>query len=235
MTDGHVEVRPFTSYVADRRPDVPTSSISFGEVRDTKVKVRRVFACSDLADSVQIVSELIALQLPIDWTTFAWPDTPKLGNIVLVKGDPKWAWQPAAPAFEVHAMDVPAATTVDTFVVDHVVLLVPDLATAVQRFDTIGLQPRLRMDVGGRPAAFFRAGTVIEVIESPVRQASVYGIVVTAVESLETVALSWRALGLSVGDIKDAIQPGRRIMTIHDLDIGFAVMTPDNATVTRQR
>jgi hypothetical protein len=32
---------------------------------------------------------------------------------------------------------------------------------------------------------------------------------------------------LSIGDIKDAIQPGRRIMTIHDLDAGFAVMSAD--------
>lgn len=86
------------------------------------------------------------------------------------------------------------------------------------------------MRVQDRPAAFFRAGPVIEVIESPVRQASIYGIAVTSEDSLESLALSWKSLGLSVGEVKDAIQPGRRIMIVHDLDAGFAVMTPDRAT-----
>jgi len=86
------------------------------------------------------------------------------------------------------------------------------------------------MEVQGRPAAFFRCGPVIEVIESPVRQASIYGIAVTAEDSLESLALSWKARGLSIGSIKAAVQPGRRIMTVRDLDAGFAAMSPDQAT-----
>ena len=88
--------------------------------------------------------------------------------------------------------------------------------------------PRLRMQVGDRPAAFFRGGPVIEVIESPVRQASIYGIAVAAEQPLESLALAWRSMGLAVGTVKKAIQPGRRIMTIHDLDAGFAVMSQDS-------
>lgn len=175
-----------------------------------------------------MMSTLAALQLPIDWTIFGWPQIPQLADIALTTGDPKWAWEPAAPAFEVRTMDVPQATSVSDFEIDHVVLLVPDLTMAIGRFDRIGLVPRLRMKVSGRPAAFFRGGPVIEVIESPVRQASIYGIAVAADNSLESLALEWKSRGLAVGRIKDAIQPGRRIMTIHDLDASFAVMSPDN-------
>ncbi len=175
------------------------------------------------------MSTLTALQLPIDWTIFGWPETPRLGDIVFATGDPKWAWAPTTPAFEIHTMEVPHGTSVGGFTVDHIVLLVPDLDAAIIRFDGIGVQPRLKMLVSGRPAAFFRAGPVVEVIESPVRQASIYGIAVTAETSLEALSLTWRSLGLSVGDVKDALQPGRRIMTVRDLDAGFAVMSPDRA------
>jgi len=172
---------------------------------------------------------LTALQLPIEWSEFGWPEAPRLGNVALTTGDPKWAWTPSAPAFGMHTMEVPPTTEVLGFVIDHVVLLVPDLAAAISRFDTIGLEPRLKMKVRGRPAAFFRGGPVIEVIESPVRQASIYGIAVGAEDSLESLSIAWKAKGLSVGDVKDAIQPGRRIMTVHDLDAGFAVMSQDAA------
>jgi hypothetical protein len=124
-------------------------------------------------------------------------------------------------------MGRPHSTEVDGYSVDHVVLLVPELGDAIGTLGRVGLEPRLRMPVGGRPAAFFRAGPVLEVIESPVRQPSLFGIAITAAEPLEAVALRWRSMGLSVGDIKPAIQPGRRIVTIHDLDAGFAVMSPD--------
>ncbi len=165
--------------------------------------------------------------LPIDWTAFGWPESPSLGGIALVTSDPKWAWEPAAPACDVHTMDVAMAVDVPGFVIDHVVLLVPSLDRAIARFGRIALQPRLEMMVRGRPAAFFRAGPLIEVIESPVRQDSIYGIAVTAEESLEALALRWKSLGLTVGDVKAAIQPGRRIMTVHNLDAGFAAMTPE--------
>ncbi|MCL1601976.1 MAG: hypothetical protein M3112_10670 [Actinomycetia bacterium] len=176
------------------------------------------------------MSILTAIQLPIDWTLFAWPEVPLLGGVTLTTGDPKWAWAPSAPALPIHTMEEPEAIDVAEFTIDHVVLLVPDLDGAISSFDRIGLVPRLKMQVGGRPAAFFRGGPVIEVIESPVRQASIYGLAVAFEQSLESLALTWKARGLSVGTVKDAIQPGRRIMTVHDLDAGFAAMSQDLAT-----
>ncbi len=181
------------------------------------------------------MSILTAVQLPIDWTLFDWPEIPRLGGIALTTGDPKWAWEASAPAFPVHTMEQPEATPISGFVMDHVVLLVPDLDVAISSFGLIGLVPRLKMLVGGRPAAFFRAGPVVEVIESPVRQASIYGIAVTAGHSLESLALEWKAKGLAVGTVKDALQPGRRIMTVHDLDAGFAVMSEDLAAPVDSR
>ena len=207
------------------------SIASFGEVRDTRMKVRRAFLCLPERKSGYrvTISILTAIQLPIDWTLFDWPEIPSLGGVTLTTGDPKWAWEPSAPALPIHTMEAPEAIGVAEFTIDHVVLLVPDLDGAISSFDRIGLMPRLKMQVGGRPAAFFRGGPVIEVIESPVRQASIYGLAVTYEHSLESLALSWKARGLSVGTVKDAIQPGRRIMTVHDLDAGFAVMTKDLA------
>ena len=128
-------------------------------------------------------------------------------------------------------MEALEGRNVEGFEVDHVVLMVPDLNRAITTLGRIYLSPRLRMTIpGDRKAAFFRVGPGLEVIEAPVRQTSLYGIAVSAEESLESLSLSWKARGLQVGEIKQAIQPGRRIMTLHDVDAGFAVMSPDRAT-----
>ncbi len=172
---------------------------------------------------------ITSLRLPIDWTILGWPEVPSLGGIVLETGDPAWGWDPAAPAFPTAIHDAPDGDDVADFVIDHVVYLVPDLDSAVASLGRAGLTPRLRMPVGGRPAAFFRAGPVLEVIETPVREPSLYGIALATTESLESVAIAWKARGLSVGSIKPAIQKGRRIMTVHELEAGFAVMSADGA------
>jgi hypothetical protein len=182
------------------------------------------------------MATLRALRLPIDWTALGWPAHPDLGGVVLANGDPEWSWEPSAPAFPVRTMATPVGETVPDFTLDHVVLLVPDLERAVSTLDRVGVEPRLRMRIpGDRLAAFFRVGTVLEVIEAPVRQASLYGVAATTTLSLESLALAWRARGLEVGDVKPAVQPGRRIMTIHGFDAGFAVMSEDGAAPTPRR
>lgn len=178
-------------------------------------------------------TRITSLSLPIDWTSLGWPERPSLGGIVVDEGDPAWSWDPTAPAFAVQIHDPDPGTPVEGFTIDHVVLLVPLLDAAIGTLDRVDLQPRLKMRItGDRPAAFFRVGPVLEVIEAPVRQASLYGVALTSEEPLETVALRWRSLGLSIGDIKPAIQPGRRIMTIHDVEAGLAVMSQDGAAVS---
>jgi len=177
------------------------------------------------------MSQITSVRLPIDWTQFGWPATPKLGSITLTAGDPAWAWSPTAPALAVHTLDLAEGDTVEGFGVDHIVVLVPNLDTTIATLGRVDLIPRLRMKVSGRPAAFFRAGTVLEVIESPVRDASLYGIALSSTTSLESLSLTWKSLGLDVGTVKPAIQPGRRIMTVHGLDAGLAVMSEDGAAI----
>lgn len=214
-------------------------SISFGEVRDTK---RRRFVGPPrgrrirppAVGTLRDVTAITSVRLPIDWTDLAWPEIPVLGSIALSTGDPEWAWTPAAPAFPIRTHEPPSGTEVEAFTVDHVVLLVPSLDAAIETLERVDLAPRLRMQVSGRPAAFFRVGTVLEVIESPVRQPSLYGIALSTDSSLESIALEWRALGVEVGDIKPAIQPGRRIVTIHGMDAGLAVMSADRAVEPRR-
>jgi len=181
------------------------------------------------------MTSIAGLQLPIDWTSLGWPAMPILGSITLDTGDPKWAWTDSAPALAIHVFEPGVGHTVQDMTVDHIVVLVPDLDVVIGKFSRVGLQPRLRMTVRERPAAFFRAGPVIEVIESPVRQASLYGIALTSEVPLETVSLEWRSRGLDVGEIRPAIQPGRRIMTIRDLDAGLAIMSPDRETTENRK
>ncbi|MCZ7532005.1 MAG: hypothetical protein M5U23_01100 [Acidimicrobiia bacterium] len=173
------------------------------------------------------MAHITGIELPIGWSEFGWPANPNLSGITLTTGDPKWTWDPTAPAFEIHTLPPHEGEPIEGWSVDHVVVLVPSLEAAIATLGGAGLAPRLRMNVGDRPAAFFRAGPVLEVIESPVRGAVIYGIAVTTEEPLENLALAWRSRGLSIGPIKGAIQPGRRIFTVHDLDAGLAVMTPD--------
>ena len=173
------------------------------------------------------MTSIAGLQFPIDWTSLGWPTSPDLGGITLETGDPKWAWTDSAPAVSIHVFEPSVGQPVEMMGIDHIVVLVPDLDSTIGSFSRAGLEPRLRMKVRSRPAVFFRAGPVIEVIESPVRQASLFGIALTSEIPLETLSLEWKSRGLNVGMIGPAIQPGRRIMTIRDLDAGLAVMSVD--------
>jgi hypothetical protein len=173
------------------------------------------------------MTSIAGLQLPIDWSALGWPMSPDIRGITLETGDPKWAWTGPAPALSIHVFEPPKGAPVEMMSIDHIVVLVPDLDRATGRFARAGLEPRLRMKVQDRPAAFFRAGPVLEVIESPVRQASLFGVAIASEVPLETLSLELRGRGLDVGTIRPAIQPGRRIMTIRDLDAGLAFMSVD--------
>ena len=172
---------------------------------------------------------LSTLQLPLPWDEFDLPSPLRTRSTVLVDGPPGWAWTDAAPDFPIESVEAATGTAAEGWDLDHVVLLVPDLEDAIAVMDAVGEKPRLRMPVNGRPAAFFRVGPVLEVIESPVRQTALYGLVLTAEENLETIVLRWRSMGRDVTDPKPAIQPGRRIFTVRATEAGFAVMSPDRA------
>ncbi len=175
------------------------------------------------------MTAITGIRLPVEWDALGWPATPDLEGVALASGDPAWSWSPVAPAFSIRTFERPSGEVVEGFAVDHVVLLVPELDRAIESLSRVDIAPRLRMEVSDRPAAFFRVGPVLEVIEAPVRNASLYGVALTTDRSLEALSLEWKSRGLDVGAIKPAVQRGRRIMTVRGFDAGLAVLSHDGA------
>jgi hypothetical protein len=177
-----------------------------------------------------VTAKLVTLSLPLPWTAFGLPAAIATSVTTLTTGDVGWRWEPDAPALPVVTCPPADGTAAPGWDVDHVVLLTPGLEETIRAFDDIGLSPRLRLEVKGRPTAFFRVGPVLEVIESPVRAAALYGVALVTQEPLESVVLRWRSSGLDVTDPRPAMQPGRRIFTVRAVEAGLAVMSPDRAT-----
>ena len=177
-----------------------------------------------------VMPTLSTVALPISWPGFGFPARLQAGPTCLVEAeDPGWAWADGAPELGIRSCPPVVGSPAPGWGTDHVVVLVPDVDDAAARLGAVGIRPRLRMEVRGRPTAFFRVGPVLEVIESPVRAPAIFGVALVTDESLEAVALRWRSLGHDVTDPHQAIQPGRRILTVRGLTAGLAVMSPDRS------
>jgi hypothetical protein len=127
---------------------------------------------------------------------------------------------PAAPAE--HANGVTG--------VDHIVLFSPDLDRTVSALATVGAEPRRERlgELGGRPIRqiFFRFGAVIiEAVGSPDTAgegpSTLWGITYSVADLDETAAY----FAGRTTRIKDAVQPGRRITTVHHQEFGMSVRT----------
>ncbi|MCX6402173.1 MAG: hypothetical protein NTX33_19850 [Propionibacteriales bacterium] len=114
--------------------------------------------------------------------------------------------------------------------IDHVVVLSPDLPRTLAALSGLGLEPRRVRDgeLGGVPMrqAFFRLGDVIlEVVGAPDSASegpsSLWGLTHTVADIDATAAF----LGDRTGPVKDAVQPGRRITTLRNREIGISVRT----------
>jgi len=111
---------------------------------------------------------------------------------------------------------------------DHVVVMTPDLERTVGTLGRVGIFERRRRDVGrpGQPPTtqvFFRLGeAILELVGSPVTKAEgparFWGLAFT-VSDLDRTA---SALGDRLRDVKEAVQPGRRIASL-DHAAGSAV------------
>ncbi len=176
------------------------------------------------------MATLTTIRVPIDFADFGLPEQLQADGTCLVSGDPGWAWDDDPPQLGIEVIPTAQGTTVEGWGLDHVVLLVPTLDEAVAALQATLGGPRLRTSVQGRPTAFYRAGPVLEVIESPVRAPSLFGIALVTEDSLEETAIAWRERGVTVTDPQPAIQPGRTIFTVKGTNAGFAVMSPDRAT-----
>jgi hypothetical protein len=124
----------------------------------------------------------------------------------------------------------PASHANGVTTIDHVVLLSPDLARTVASLAAVGIDPRRERDaeLGGRPIRqiFFRlGGVIVEVVGSPETKgegpSALWGItyVVADIDATATF-FSDRTTR-----VKDAVQRGRRITTLHHQKFGMSVRT----------
>ena len=113
--------------------------------------------------------------------------------------------------------------------IDHVVVVTPNFDRTGRELKRAGMSFRRVRDAGGFRQGFRRLGpTILEVVETrgedPSGEASFWGLVVI-VEDLD--ALGER-LGPQLGQIRPAVQPGRRIATLSkDAGLGEAVAFMD--------
>jgi hypothetical protein len=121
--------------------------------------------------------------------------------------------------------------------IDHIVVSSPDIDRTTAAFAGIDVDERRTRDTtaGDAPLRqrFFRMGTIIELIGPPEpdpaavgRPARFWGLALVSDDLDETAA----AMGDRLGRAKDAVQPGRRIATVHTRDsaisVPIAVMSP---------
>lgn len=123
--------------------------------------------------------------------------------------------------------------------IDHVVAIAPDLERTVAALERAGLDlRRIREEptpAGAPRQAFFRLGGVIlEVVQEPAaateraggdRPTSFWGLALIAPDLDATVS----ALGDVAGEVRPAVQPGRRIATLRrsaGLAVPIALMSP---------
>ena len=114
---------------------------------------------------------------------------------------------------------------------DHVVVRTPSLDRTVAALDDAGLELRRTRDAGpGVRQGFVWVGdTILELVESPggdpAAPATFWGLVVV-VEDIDRAAA---VAGGALGEVRDAVQPGRRIATVREsagVGVPLAFMTP---------
>lgn len=124
----------------------------------------------------------------------------------------------------------PASHSIGVTSIDHVVLLSPDLARTAGALAAVGLEPRRERDgkLGGMliRQVFFRLGEVILEVVGPPDSATegpstLWGLTHT-VRDIDAAAAR---LDKRASTVKDAVQPGRRITTLRNRDLGMSVRT----------
>jgi hypothetical protein len=112
--------------------------------------------------------------------------------------------------------------------IDHVVLMTPDLRATLDELEATGLTVRRVRDAGDsglRQAFLIAGGVLLEVVGDVEGPARLWGItfVVPDVDALAA------ARPEALGTPRDAVQPGRRIVTAREdagLGVPVAFMTP---------
>jgi hypothetical protein len=110
--------------------------------------------------------------------------------------------------------------------IDHVVVTTPRLDRTLAALQAVGLEVRRTRDAGGgMRQAFLVAGpAVLEVVgDAPGGAAARLWGVTFVVPDVDALAAGFADV---MGTPRDAVQPGRRIVTAHGMDIPVAFMTP---------
>ena len=105
--------------------------------------------------------------------------------------------------------------------IDHVVAFTDDLQRTVAALERAGAPLRRRAE----PMAFHRLGPLVLEVVGGQDRPSLWGFVVV-VADLDACA---RSLGPLLGEVRDAVQPGRRIATVRPeagVPVALALMTP---------
>jgi hypothetical protein len=139
-------------------------------------------------------------------------------------------WTPPPPA-----VDGGWAHPIGATKLDHVVVTTPDLERTTAGLEAVGLRCRRVRETEAGPAgrplrqAFFRLGEVILEVVGPPSAAgdgpSAFWGLVAVVEDLDACAAR---LGGSLGSVRDAVQPGRRIATVRasaGVPVALAIMS----------
>ena len=119
--------------------------------------------------------------------------------------------------------------------IDHLVILSPDVDRTVAALGAVGLEPRRTRQVDPEQygfearQTFFRMGEVVLELIGPNepmdgaadRPAGFFGLAYTVRDLDETAAL----LADHIGRVKDAVQPGRKITTLRHKNLGMSVAT----------
>lgn len=133
----------------------------------------------------------------------------------------------AVPDVPAPAVDHPNGITA----LDHVVVLTRDLGATTAALADLGVEPRRSREVPGsdppQRQVFFVLGTAVAEVVGPVDgdagpgTARLWGLAFVAPDLEDTVA----ALGRLAGPVRDAVQPGRRIATLHHRSARIPVPT----------
>jgi hypothetical protein len=134
------------------------------------------------------------------------------------------ATQPGEPVADPGDDHHPNGTTA----IDHLVAASPDLPRTIRALKQAGIEPRRTRDTdqhgGPMRQVFFRVGRpILELIGPPEptgdRPASFWGLALTVADLGATKEL----LGDRLGDPRDAVQGGRRIVTLRHQALGITV------------
>src|SRR5581483_12393953 len=117
-------------------------------------------------------------------------------------------------------------------VIDHLVIMSPDVDRTIAAFGAVGIEPRRTRHVDPEQygfearQTFFRLGEVIlELIGANTPQgdgpAAFFGLAYT-VSDIDALPSLY---GEHLGRVKDAVQPGRRITTLRHKELGLSVAT----------